>query len=79
MALWPTASGSFLFLFCQRAESRSIQASMIGLIGATGPSINMNLILGKVERVQIDSAAYAGNYKTAIEQWKPGREGQELL
>ncbi|MCE5173311.1 flavin reductase family protein [Paenibacillus profundus] len=30
-----------------------------------------HLVLGKVERVQIDSAAYAGNYKTAIEQWKP--------
>lgn len=30
-----------------------------------------NLVLGIVERVQLDSAAYAGNYKTAMDNWKP--------
>ncbi len=30
-----------------------------------------HLVLGKVVRVQIDAAAYAGNYKIAIDDWKP--------
>lgn len=30
-----------------------------------------HLVLGKVVRVQIDAAAYAGNYKIAIDEWKP--------
>ncbi|WP_253956893.1 hypothetical protein [Paenibacillus oleatilyticus] len=30
-----------------------------------------HLVLGIVQRVQVDSAAYAGNYKTETERWKP--------
>lgn len=30
-----------------------------------------HLVLGIVERVQLDSAVYAGNYKTATDNWKP--------
>jgi flavin reductase (DIM6/NTAB) family NADH-FMN oxidoreductase RutF len=30
-----------------------------------------HLVLGKVLRVQMNSAAYAGNYKVAIDKWRP--------
>ncbi|MED3575641.1 flavin reductase family protein [Cytobacillus praedii] len=30
-----------------------------------------HLVLGKVECVQINKASYAGNYKIAIDEWKP--------
>lgn len=30
-----------------------------------------HLVLGRVECVQIDKATYAGNYKIAIDEWKP--------
>ncbi|UHA72494.1 flavin reductase family protein [Paenibacillus sp. 481] len=30
-----------------------------------------HIILGTVVRAQIDAAAYAGNYKVAIDEWKP--------
>ncbi|MGX4585692.1 flavin reductase family protein [Paenibacillus chitinolyticus] len=30
-----------------------------------------HLVLGIIEHVQMDSASYAGNYKTVVDKWKP--------